>query len=126
MHRAPRICPCGNRVASGEACACQKRAMRASKAAADARRPSARARGYGRKWEEARKGFLAAHPECVGPGKDGRRCGAPATVVDHIKAHRGDMKKFWDRANWQPLCASCHGKKTAREDGSFGRAIACD
>ncbi|WP_369680053.1 HNH endonuclease [Brevibacillus laterosporus] len=23
---------------------------------------------------------------------------------------------FWDRKNWQPLCESCHNRKTARED----------
>ena len=32
----------------------------------------------------------------------------PATVVDHIIPHRGDMTLFWDSANWQPLCKSCH------------------
>ncbi|ELK38933.1 HNH endonuclease, partial [Brevibacillus agri BAB-2500] len=43
-----------------------------------------------------------------------------ATVVDHIVPHKGDMRKFWDRMNWQALCASCHSKKTAKEDGGFG------
>ncbi|WP_186318376.1 HNH endonuclease, partial [Bacillus pumilus] len=23
-------------------------------------------------------------------------------------------------SNWQPLCASCHNRKTAKEDGGFG------
>ncbi len=31
-----------------------------------------------------------------------------ATVVDHIKPHRGDQKLFWDTANWQALCKPCH------------------
>jgi len=44
-----------------------------------------------------------------------------ASVVDHIVAHRGDYELMWDSANWQPLCAGCHGLKTAREDGAFGR-----
>ncbi|WP_305954200.1 HNH endonuclease signature motif containing protein [Paenibacillus sp. FSL H8-0259] len=44
-----------------------------------------------------------------------------ATVVDHIIPHKGDDKLFWRRSNWQPLCASCHGEKTVKEDGGFGR-----
>ena len=40
----------------------------------------------------------------------------PATVVDHIKPHRGDAKLFWDETNWQPLCKSCHDHKTMTED----------
>ena len=39
-----------------------------------------------------------------------------ATVVDHIVPHRGDQKLFWDQNNWQPLCKSCHDKKTLTED----------
>ena len=38
----------------------------------------------------------------------------PATVVDHIIPHRGDMKLFWDESNWQALCESCHNQKTGR------------
>ncbi|WP_309242099.1 HNH endonuclease [Paenibacillus sp. S150] len=34
--------------------------------------------------------------------------------------HKGDMELFWNEANWQPLCASCHGIKTAKEDGGYG------
>jgi len=34
------------------------------------------------------------HPTCV-------RCGAPATVVNHKIPHRGDMKLFWNRSNWE-------------------------
>ena len=44
-----------------------------------------------------------------------------ATVVDHIIPHKGDQKLFWDTRNWQPLCKPCHDKKTATEDGGFGR-----
>lgn len=39
-----------------------------------------------------------------------------ATVVDHVD---GDAMNN-DRSNLQPLCASCHAAKTAREDGGFG------
>ena len=74
----------------------------------DVARPSAAKRGYGRKWQEARKGYLAKHPGC-------RRCPARATRVDHIEPHRGDMAKFWDSANWQPLCERCHNSKSQAE-----------
>ena len=39
-----------------------------------------------------------------------------ATVVDHIIPHRGDMKLFWDKSNWQPLCEHHHNVKTMTED----------
>jgi 5-methylcytosine-specific restriction protein A len=46
-----------------------------------------------------------------------------ATVVDHIIPHQGDMTLFWDAdSNWQSLCKTCHDRKTATEDGGFGRA----
>jgi hypothetical protein len=32
-----------------------------------------------------------------------------------------NMKLFWDRDNWQPLCKQCHDKKTAREDRNYPR-----
>jgi 5-methylcytosine-specific restriction protein A len=39
-----------------------------------------------------------------------------ATVVDHIKPHRGNQKLFWDEDNWQPMCKQCHDRKTLTED----------
>ncbi|MBB4267611.1 HNH endonuclease [Roseospira visakhapatnamensis] len=67
-------------------------------------------------WKRARRAFLAEHPVCA-------VCGAPATVVDHIVPHRGDLTVFWDRSRWQALCASCHGRKTAARDGGFGNPL---
>ena len=75
---------------------------------------SASSRGYGKKWQAARKQYLAAHPLCVECMKKGRY--TKATDVDHIIPHRGDPKLFWDRDNWQALCHSCHSRKTGRED----------
>jgi 5-methylcytosine-specific restriction protein A len=45
----------------------------------------------------------------------------PATVTDHIEAHKGDMKLFWDPDNWQSLCTGCNSYKAALEEGGFGR-----
>jgi len=44
-----------------------------------------------------------------------------AGVVDHIVPHKGDADLFWQRTNWQPLCKPCHDRKTATEDGGWGR-----
>lgn len=84
----------------------------------DARRKSAAGRLYGHKWRAARESFLKLHPLCAECEETGRI--SLATVVDHITPHRGDLKLFWDRKQWRPLCARCHSRKTAREDGGFG------
>lgn len=107
--RAPRLCICGNRVASGARCPCQAPRDAERKARFDKTRPSSSARGYSREWEEARKAFLAVHRHC-------RRCGRLAAVVDHIRPHKGDTALFWDRSNWQALCRSCHSGAKQREE----------
>lgn len=96
---APRICFCGKVVPNGVRCACRARQKRE----ADQRRPSARQRGYTSKWDKARAEFLVGNPICSAPG-----CDMPATVVDHIEAHKGDMRLFWNRRNWQSLCKRHH------------------
>ena len=83
------------------------------KANMDKSRGSAAKRGYGSKWQKARKTFLAKHPLCEECLKKGKT--APATVVDHIIPHRGNMKLFWDVNNWQALCKHHHDAKTAKE-----------
>lgn len=73
-------------------------------------------RGYGYKWQQARKKFLRAHPICVRCYAEGKI--TEATVVDHIVPHRGDMSLFWDKSNWQPLCEHHHNVKTMTEDNN--------
>ena len=80
----------------------------------DRRRGTSASRGYGSRWQMARKTYLIRNPVC-------NECGRLATVVDHITPHKGDQKLFWDKMNWQPLCKRCHDSKTAREDGGFGK-----
>jgi 5-methylcytosine-specific restriction enzyme A len=36
--------------------------------------------------------------------------------IDHIVKHDGDLRRFWDRANLQALCRTCHQRKTQRGD----------
>lgn len=71
-------------------------------------------RGYGYKWQQARKTFLQVNPLCCMCKQDGRI--EAATVVDHIEPHRGDRKLFWDRKNWQPLCKTHHDSTKAKEE----------
>ena len=82
------------------------------------KRESAAIRGYGRQWQQARLDFLALNPLCKICESQG--IVKAAKVVDHITPHKGDARLFWDRSNWQPLCSSCHSRKTAAEDGGFG------
>ncbi|WP_229205960.1 HNH endonuclease signature motif containing protein [Duganella sp. Leaf126] len=82
---------------------------------------SSTARGYGYKWQQARAGYLAKHPLCVYCEREGRV--TVATVVDHRVPHRGDMKLFWDRANWQGLCAAHHSGDKQREEAMMGDVI---
>lgn len=71
-------------------------------------------RGYNYRWQKAREGFLKKHPACVYCERKGII--EEATVVDHIRPHRGDKKLFWDRNNWQSLCGRCHSSVKQREE----------
>lgn len=71
-------------------------------------------RGYGWKWQQARKLYLQEHPLCIMCESVGRV--TAANVVDHKIPHEGDQKLFWSRSNWQSLCTSCHsGAKQSEE-----------
>lgn len=64
---------------------------------------------YGYKWQTAREDFLRKHPLCQCPDCDeGRKRVRASSVVDHKIPHRGDLKLFWDRKNWQALAKQCH------------------
>lgn len=58
-----------------------------------------------RKWRKKRADFIAANPLCVFCQKAGRV--EPATIADHVDAHRGDRVKFWN-GELQALCGTCH------------------
>jgi len=59
-----------------------------------------------KRWKSERKVFLQEHPFCAICKKYGYL--KAATVVDHIKPHKGDEVLFWDQSNWQACCKSCH------------------
>ena len=87
----------------------------------DRMRGTMRERGYSVRWGHAAARFRRLYPLC-GDRPNAQepvmsQCRAMgrttiATLVDHVVPHRGDPVKFWDEANWQSLCASCHSAKT--------------
>jgi 5-methylcytosine-specific restriction protein A len=100
----PWWCPrCASPHARGTECPVGAAERRAE---VDRRRPSARRRGYDRRWEAARARFLRDHPFCA--------CGNRATEVHHTVDHHGDPAVFWREELWQPLCKRCHSGETMR------------
>lgn len=69
-------------------------------------RKSAAERGYDHRWHKASAAFLVAHPLCRGCLAMGRT--EAAVLTDHVVPHRGDMRRFWDRAWWQASCRWHH------------------
>lgn len=90
----------------------------------DARRGSARQRGYTHRWVKARATYLKRHPLCVMCEREGRV--TAARVVDHIIPHRGDQALFWDTDNWQSLCRPHHDSAKQREERGRTQAIGED
>jgi 5-methylcytosine-specific restriction protein A len=81
-------------------------------------RPSPSARGYDARWRKVRRLVLNTEPLCRMCLQNGIT--EPGSHVDHIiPMARGGAQ--YDLDNLQPLCASCHSVKTAKEDGGFGR-----
>jgi 5-methylcytosine-specific restriction protein A len=119
---APRPCKrpgCRLLTTSGAYCVDHAKVIRQQ---TEVKRESSTKRGYGYRWQQTSKGFLRAHPLCQCPDcKEGEIRLLKADVVDHIIPHKNDMVLFWDRNNWQAMNEVCHNKKTAREDGGFGR-----
>jgi 5-methylcytosine-specific restriction enzyme A len=74
---------------------------------------------YDSRWADYSRRYRIANPLCVlCLAADRTR---PAEVVDHVRPHRGDADLFWGAENHQSLCKRCHDRKTATEDGGFGR-----
>lgn len=60
------------------------------------------------RWRALRAAHLKAEPLCA-------RCGAEATIVDHVIPHRGNEDLAFDPGNLQSLCAT-HSAVKSRED----------
>ncbi len=72
----------------------------------DARRGSARDRGYDSRWDREALSFKRAHPLCIGCEAVGRVI--PTALVDHIIPHKGNQVLMWDPKNRQPSCDPHH------------------
>lgn len=66
------------------------------------------------RWRTTSKEFLQKYPTCF-------LCGKPARIADHIQPHRGDLNLFYDDSNLQPMCWSCHSRKTFKENNNFNQ-----
>ena len=97
---------------------------RSSQRGHDAKRGSARKRGYNTRWEKARKTYLMRNPLCVMCAKENRV--TPARVVDHVVPHKGDTALFWDTNNWQALCFPHHNSTKQREERGRFQAVGED
>ena len=119
-HRAPHICGvagCPELVRDGPYC--PRHAPQATRAY-DARRGSSARRGYGARWRRLREMYLRNHPICADPygiHKDADVI-IGATEVDHKTPRRAGGSDTDD--NLQPLCKSCHSRKTMEEQGVGG------
>ena len=77
--------------------------------------------GYDRAWYALAKAYRQAHPLCEHCESRGMIVASQET--DHIIPFHGlsdPLRIDWD--NLQALCKPCHSRKTAKEDGGFGRA----
>lgn len=116
--RAPRVCGhCGGVHQSGERCGKVAVLDRARKARFDRKRPNSSQRGYDRAWETEAKAFLALpqNRRCA-------RCGAPSTVVMHIRSIRTAPHLRMERSNWKPGCQRCNALDAARERRTHERS----
>lgn len=113
-----RVCrspDCGEIAPQGGLCpSCRRAEWRE----VDRRRPSAAERGYGERWRRIRAAFLREQPICVD-------CGGRAHVADHDPISRVELVRQGDPDpdafhHLRPRCASCHNRRTARDDGGFG------
>lgn len=77
----------------------------------DEKRGTSSERGYTSRWRRIRKQVLAEDPLCCHCEARGRV--TLATEVDHITPLSDGGTH--ERDNLQPLCKSCHSKKTAQD-----------
>jgi 5-methylcytosine-specific restriction enzyme A len=92
---------------------------RHASAAHDAKRGSARQRGYDAKWDKEATAFKREFPLCLGCRAVGRF--EASAVVDHVMPHKGDRHLMWDRRNWQPACRFHHDVVKQRLEVMFAQ-----
>jgi len=111
-HRAPHICSkagCGRIVSAGSGGYCDIHRYTKCKRY----RELVGKTPYNYRWQKSREVFLRRNPLCMTCKDNGII--VPATVVDHREPHQGNQTLFWNEANWQAMCKSCHDTKTNME-----------
>jgi len=104
---------CSQRVEDVQHVYCRQHRLEANRQY-DEQRGSSNSRGYGARWRRLRKLILNRDPLCKADD-----CNKPSTDVDHIVPKRDGGRD--DPANLQGLCHECHSRKTALEDGRWGK-----
>ena len=66
-------------------------------------------------WRKIRDAQLAREPLCIDCTRQHKT--TPANTVDHIDGNSHNNQQ----TNLQSMCASCHSKKTIKQDGGLGR-----
>ena len=120
-HRPPHPCTipgCPRLVYHGGLCAVHAR-ERAQRREVEAPRLTPAQRGYDARWRKRRAAFLREHPYCADPYQL-HAAAVNSTDVDHIISKKEGGTD--DDTNLQALCHACHSRKTALEDGRWGRA----
>lgn len=74
-------------------------------------------------WKTLRLAQLSKNPLCKYCEQQGRT--EVATVVDHIKPHKGDEILFYNPSNLQSMCKLHHDSTKAREEAR-GVIVGCD
>lgn len=110
-HRSPKPCRvfgCAELVYDDAYCERHRRV------AYNDNRESAARRGYDNNWKKLRAMVLRERPLCSDPFNIHGNNVVVATEVDHIIpiAQGGD----YSLGNLQPLCSTCHSKKTRKEN----------
>ncbi len=107
---------CPELVEQGQGGKCEKHSRQQKRAYGreyDRTRATSTQRGYNASWRRLRKMVLNAEPLCRHCKQQDRL--TPATEVDHID---GNIKNS-SRDNLQPLCKSCHSRKSVKEQGAL-------
>lgn len=114
--RKPCAWPGCGRLTFERHCETHQAAAKVQRRDRDRLRASSGQRGYDSNWRKLRLMVLRAEPLCRACAAEGRV--TEAEHVDHIvPLSRGGTNH---RENLQPLCQSCHSRKTATQDGGFG------
>jgi 5-methylcytosine-specific restriction enzyme A len=76
-------------------------------------------------WRQGRLVHLMEYPLCARCLRN--NCLTQATVVHHIKEHRGDWDLFSDPTNWESRCGPCHNRiEQAIESRGYDSAVGAD